>query len=212
MRLIGLTGGIASGKSTVSQALQAKGALIIDADLLAREVVLPQSPAWIEIRDHFGQEILTATGELNRAELGRRIFTDASQREVLNRITHRQIEGRTKQLIAYYQQHDPDSVVVVDAPLLFEVGMDRMVEEVWVVAVDETVQMERLQARDGLSREEARQRLASQMPLSVKLARGHQVIDNNGTVAATLNQVELLWQRLVNQPRPLGVARNPGLE
>lgn len=196
MIVIGLTGGIASGKSTVSRMLASLGARIIDADVLAREIVRPGRPAWRDIVAHFGPGILEANGEINRKELARRIFADPQARLVLNRLTHPRVVARTAAILRRLAREEPNAVAVVDAPLLLEAGMDRLVDEVWVVKVSEETQIERLVKRDKLSREEAVQRLAAQMPLAEKLKRAHRVIDNEGPVEQTWQQVLAHWREL----------------
>lgn len=199
MVVIGLTGGIASGKSTVSRMLAERGAQIIDADVLAREIVRPGRPAWREIVAYFGREILEEDGEINRKLLARRIFHDAAARERLNRITHPRVMRMTAALLRQIAQSKPCAVAVVDAPLLFEAGMDTLVDEVWLVKVAEETQIKRLMARDGLSREEAERRLAAQMPLVEKIRRAHRVIDNEGPLSRTRQQVERYWKELVER-------------
>jgi dephospho-CoA kinase len=197
MFVIGLTGGIASGKSTVSRMLARLGAVIVDADVLAREIVRPGRPAWRDIVRHFGREILRPDGELDRKALARRIFGDPETRQLLNRLTHPRVVEQTAAILESLAREGRCRVAVVDAALFFEAGMERLVDEVWVVKVSEETQIRRLVERDGLSPEEARQRLAAQMPLEERLRRAHRVIDNEGPEEQTWRQVLALWREAV---------------
>jgi dephospho-CoA kinase len=192
--VIGLTGGIASGKSTVSRMLKSLGAKIIDADQLARDLVRPGRPAWRDIVHHFGRGILLENGEINRKELGRVVFSDPEARRLLNRLTHPRVKSRTKAILRKLARVDPQAVVVIDAPLLLEAGMDDLVDEIWVVSASPDTQIRRLMARDQLTREEAVQRLEAQMPLAEKIKRAHRVIDNEGAEEDTWRQVLACWQ------------------
>lgn len=187
--LVGLTGGIATGKSTVSAMLQRLGAVVIDADQLAREVVEPGEPALAEIVGEFGREVLRADGTLDRKRLGAIVFGDAAQRARLEAITHPRIRERFAQRLAGLLAREFRGLVFFDAPVLVESGgyttMDRLV----VVTADEPTQIARLVARDGIDREEARRRIASQMPLAEKAKLAHHVIDNSGDRAATETRV-----------------------
>lgn len=197
MVIIGLTGGIASGKSSVSRILADLGAVIIDADHTARQVVRPGEPAWHEIRRVFGAGVLKPDGQLDRAGLGAIVFADPKARRKLNDIVHPRVIGQIEKEIS--RERDRGSrVVIVDAPLLLETGMEGMVDQVWVVAVTEETQIQRLMARDGLNREEACQRIKSQMPLAEKLQKADRIIDNNGSPAETREQVLGLWTTLGN--------------
>ncbi|MGB9886638.1 MAG: dephospho-CoA kinase [Moorellales bacterium] len=197
MVVIGLTGGIASGKSTVSRMLARLGACIIDADLLAREIVRPGRPAWRDIVRHFGREVLGPGGEIDRKALARRIFADSEARLLLNRLTHPRVVERTAAILRELARRGDCPMAVVDAPLFFEAGMDKLVDEVWVVRVSEETQIQRLIERDKLTPEEARQRLAAQMSLAERLQRAHRVIDNEGSVEETWKQVLDLWRKVV---------------
>lgn len=175
------------------------GAMIIDLDVLAREAVEPGQPAWQRIKEYFGPEVLLPDGCLNRPELGRRIFQDDWARAALNAFTHPVVIGRTGEMLAAWRHQYPGRVAVVDAPLLLEAGMQSLVEEIWVVYVDVATQIERVMARDGLSRPEAERRVASQMPLEEKLAWATRVIDNRASLEETRQQVEKFWKELQQQ-------------
>ncbi|HYV44395.1 MAG TPA: dephospho-CoA kinase [Myxococcaceae bacterium] len=194
MKRIGLTGGIASGKSTVSGILRALGADVIDADSLARDVVEPGTPGLAEVTRRF-PGVLGADGRLDRAKLAARIFFDPAERAALNAILHPLIQAeflrRTGELEA---QGRP--LVIYDAALLIENGLHRKMDAVVVVDAPEEVQRRRLMERNGLTREEADARLASQMPLREKVPLATWVVDNGGPPEATRAQVERIYREL----------------
>lgn len=180
MFLIGLTGGIASGKSIVAERFVRHGAELIDADIIAREMILPGTDAHQEIVEHFGRGVLDDDGFIDRAALGAIVFSDPTQRSVLNEITHppilREIADQLELLVAF------DGCVVLDVPLLVETEADRQYDAVVVVATKERTQVERLVKYRGLTEREARQRVEAQAPLEAKLARATHVIWNDGAV------------------------------
>ncbi|MBI5455009.1 MAG: dephospho-CoA kinase, partial [Deltaproteobacteria bacterium] len=161
--VIGLTGGIASGKTFVSNELKRLGAHIIDADVIAREIVEPGRPALAEIVKEFGLRILKADGTLDRKALAGIVFSDKEKLQILNGIMHPRIIERTKALIDEIQSSHKDPLIVVDAAVLIEAGIHGSVDEVVVVLISEEEQMKRLIARDGLTEDEARKRVASQL-------------------------------------------------
>jgi dephospho-CoA kinase len=179
LRVIGLTGGIATGKTTFAAALRARGVPVVDADVLARAVVEPGTPALAEIVRTFGPEVLAADGTLDRKRLGARIFADPAARRKLEGITHPAIReamiAETVRLDA--AGHD---LAFYDAPLLFEVGLDQAMDSVVVVYAPRTAQLARLSARDGVSPADAQARLAAQWPIDEKAARADFVVDNTG--------------------------------
>lgn len=195
MVVIGLTGGIASGKSTVSTMLRQLGAAIIDADMVAREVVAPGQPAWCDVVTYFGAAVVRDDRTLDRHRLGEIVFKDARARQALEHFTHPRIQAiivaRLRQLQA---AHCP--VAVLDAPLLVETGWHKMVDQVWLVYVEPAVQLTRLMTRDGLSQTAASARIAAQMPLSAKKSYAQVIIDNGCDLAATRRQVERAWAKL----------------
>jgi dephospho-CoA kinase len=197
MLKVGLTGGIASGKSTVSEAFARLGAKVLDADEVAREVVLPGKPAWTKLRHTFGSEFFHPDGRLNRSKLRRLVFANPEERSRLNAIVHpevmREIDFRFEQLTSSAEH----AVVLVDVPLLIEVGVAHRFDKVVVVYANESVQVMRLMQRDGLSREEARQALSVQIDLREKAKKADFVIDNSGTPEETQAQVEKVWQELL---------------
>ena len=201
MQVIGLTGGIASGKSTVARILARLGAVIIDADLLAREAVLPGTPAHEAIVAAFGPEILHPDGTLDRKALGRIVFADGDARRRLEAITHPAIARLAEERLAAVRRSDAPAVFYV-APLLIEAGVTGRVDDIWVVYADRETQIARLTGRDGIGREEAEQRLAAQMPMEEKATYGSVVIDNRGTPEETERQVIALWrEKIAKSPR-----------
>lgn len=193
--IVGLTGGIACGKSTVSRMLAECGAAVVDADRIAREVVRPGMPALDEIREAFGSEVLTPEGELDRKRLGSIVFADPEARRRLEGITHPRIRAEMQRQMAEWNGNDPDKLVVADIPLLFESGLDKHYdfEEIIVVYIPRELQIERLTERDGISRADAERRLAAQWPIEEKRSRADVVIDNSGTLAETERQVKAYY-------------------
>lgn len=166
--IIGLTGNIASGKSTVANYLRELGAQVIDADQVARQVVLPGTPALKEIVNSFGPGVLHDDGTLNRKKLASIIFQDAAARDRLEKITHPRIEEEMNRQIRTFSKTHPGGILVLEVPLLIEVGWHKKVDQVWLVAVEPAEQLRRLMARDKISLEQARQKIASQMPQEKK--------------------------------------------
>jgi dephospho-CoA kinase len=201
MRVIGLTGGIASGKSTVGRLLAERGIPVIDADQLARRAVAPGSPALARIASRFGVGVIATDGTLDRAALARIVFADAGERRDLEAILHPAIAALAEaELAALRAEGRP--VAVYMAPLLIEAGLTDRVDEVWVVYADRETQICRMMARDGATREEAEARLAAQLPMKEKIRHGRIVIDNRGTEDELARRVaELLEQEL---ERPAG--------
>ncbi|HET9450902.1 MAG TPA: dephospho-CoA kinase [Aggregicoccus sp.] len=195
MHLYGLTGGIASGKSTVSRMLRELGAQVLDADVLAREVVAPGTPGLAEVAARF-PGVVGADGQLDRAALGQRVFADPAERAAPNALLHPRIAQafleRTQQLAEAGVPR-----VIYDAPLLIENGLHTRMEGVILVAVPREVQRARLMQRDGLSAEAAEARLASQLPLEEKRRHATWVVDNSGDLDSTRAQVEAIWKALV---------------
>ncbi|TDL57294.1 dephospho-CoA kinase [Paenibacillus dendritiformis] len=190
---IGLTGGIASGKSTVSRLLVERGALLVDADRIAREIVLPGSPALDQIADRFGADMLLPDGSLDRKRLGNVVFSDAAARKALEEITHPAIRQEMITQMRRLEEEHPQSLVVVDVPLLYESGLTDRFEEIVVVYVPQAIQLERLMRRDGLTEAEASERLLSQWDIEMKRERADYVIDNSNGIEETRQQVEQFW-------------------
>ena len=192
---VGLTGGIACGKSTVAGMLVRRGALSIDLDQIAREVVLPGSPVLARVVDCFGQGILNEDGSLNRKALGEIVFNDPNARKKLESIMHPPIRALMKERMAALEQAHPDRLVVVEVPLLYESGLQAMFDEVMVVYVPRDMQLARLRDREGLSPEQAEKRLNAQLPIEDKKKWADVVIDNSGTLEQTERQVDEYWKR-----------------
>jgi dephospho-CoA kinase len=201
MIVVGLTGGIASGKTTVAQQLRCKGAAIIDSDEIARDITAPGSPALEEIVEAFGPELLTAQGTLDRKRLGSLVFGQEPARRRLEAITHPRIRAELRQrLERLRRQPHPPAVAVAVIPLLYETGAQTEVDVVVVVSASAAEQVRRLMVRDGLSREEAQARVAAQMPIEEKARRADFVIDASGRLEETAQQVAKLWHRLIAGP------------
>jgi len=196
MKIIGLTGGIATGKTSVARFLGALGAEIVDADQLAREVVQPGSPALLKIRDLFGHQVLQEDGSLNRQAVRDRVFSDAGKRLQLEAIMHPAIKKLALEKLDAARRCGSE-VAVYMAPLLIEAGATDRVDEVWVVTLRSEVQVSRLMSRDNCSREQAEQIIAAQMPLVEKERFGVVVIENSGSLEETRRQVELAWQQRI---------------
>jgi dephospho-CoA kinase len=199
--LVGLTGGIASGKSAVSRQLVELGCRLIDADVLAREAVAPGEPAWRAIVDEFGRDIARPDGQLDRQRLGVLVFADPARRKVLEAITHPAILARRGAILDAWAAEGFDGLVVLDIPLLVEVGAAAHVDRVVLVYADREAQLARLMARDGFDRAEAERRVASQMPLGEKVRYAHFVIDNSGAPDETAAQVRAVHAALAAEHR-----------
>lgn len=196
MRVIGLTGNIACGKSTVARMLESLGARVIDADEIARSIVEPGETALDEIVRKFGKEVLNDDGSLNREKLGKIIFNDVGKRNLLNEITHPRIMERIRDLVKSYRKENAP-VVIIEAALIVEKGgMQDLIDKLIVVSSDKESQMERLTSRNGYSREEALSRINAQMPLSEKVKHADYVIENSGTLENLQIQVKSLWDRI----------------
>ncbi|ACL69247.1 dephospho-CoA kinase [Halothermothrix orenii] len=192
--IIGLTGGIASGKSTVSNILKELGACIIDADRIAHKILKKGQPGWRGVVGYFGTDIIDDKGEIDRKKLGKLVFNKPEERKKLEKITHPIIISQIKDEIVSLK--NKCNLIILDAPLLFEANLDRLVDRVWVVYVDRDIQLRRLQERDGLSREEAILRIETQMPLKEKARLADIVIDNNGSIKKLKKQVIKHWREL----------------
>lgn len=194
--LIGLTGGIASGKSLVSSYLKEFGAKVIDLDEIARAIVGPGLPAWREIVETFGEIVLTADGKIDKKKLGNLVFNDYRLLKRLNSITHPRIIEEARKRIEKIRRKEADALIVVDAALLIESGYYKDMDKTILVYVDEDVQIERLKKRNGISEEDIRKRLKAQMSLKEKLLFADYVIYNNGSPEETRRQTVEVFQRL----------------
>lgn len=197
MPLIGLTGGIATGKSAVTRLLAARGAVTFSADEAARAVLVRNGPALRRITEEFGPEMLTPSGELDRARLGRIVFADSEARHKLERLLHPLIRSLLRaQIEAARRDLPPDTLIVVEIPLLYEGGLESWFDQVVVVTAPEAVQRERLCRRNGLDPEEADRRITAQWPLSRKVALADYVLENDGSLQQLDAAVENLWLHL----------------
>ncbi|MFC5338131.1 dephospho-CoA kinase [Leucobacter denitrificans] len=204
MQLIALTGGIASGKSTIGKKLEELGAVRIDADQLAREAVEPGSPGLELITQRFGGDVLSENGELNRAALGTIVFNDTEALNDLNTIVHPEVRRLLVTGIDRARQNDLDSVVVYEVPLLVEAGIENASEDLnfdAVVVADAPAELrvQRMIQLRGMSEDEARQRIANQASDEARRAIADVLIDTSGTEDHTIHQVEELWQQLTRQ-------------
>lgn len=202
MRLIGLTGGIASGKSTVAGMLMRRGAALVDADMLAREVVEPGTAGLAEIVEAFGPGVLRDDGSLDRTALGAIVFADEAARQRLNAITHPRVGALMQERVAAALASEAP-LVVVDVPLLFENARQDGFEGVLLVWIPAALQLQRLVERDGWAEDEARRRLAAQMPIDDKLELATWVVDNSGPLADTEGQVDAWWRDSIGAPTAL---------
>ena len=196
MLIVGLTGGVASGKTAVSQILREEGAYLIDADQIARELVQPHTATWNELIRVFGKGILQEDGSIHRKRLAAKVFSDSEQRNLLNQILHPRIKVEMDRRVKEIGQKDPNAIVVIDAALLIELRNHREMDKVIVVTSTEKQQIERLKKRDGVDQEEAQRILFSQMPLEEKLKVADFVIQNEGSFEETRRRVKEIFQEL----------------
>jgi dephospho-CoA kinase len=194
--LLGLTGSIATGKSTVANMLRRRGAVLIDADQVARKVVEPGSLGLNKIIENFGSEMVTAEGRLDRAKLGELVFNDEEARERLNALLHPLIIEEMKQLTGQSLKKEPHSIVIWDVPLLIEENLTQFVEQVIVVYVPESIQLKRLMERNQLTETDAIKRMKSQLSIEDKKKVADYIIDNSGSLEDTERQVDQLWRYL----------------
>jgi len=199
--LVGLTGGIATGKSTVTALLAGPSVRVVDADALAREVVEPGTPAHAQIVAEFGPDVLQLDGRLDRARLGSIVFPDPARRRRLEAITHPAIRARFEGIMADLERQGFDGLLIWDAALLVESGGHKKMDKVVVVTADPATQLRRLMARDRCTEEAARARTASQMPLAEKTRAGDYVIDNSGTREETARRVREVHAALLEDLR-----------
>jgi len=196
MILVGLTGSLATGKSTVAKMFKRCGAAVIDADELARQVVEPGKPAWREIVKVFGKGVLNPNLTINRHVLGEIVFRHPARRRALERIIHPRVAREQARLTSQAARKDPKTVVIYDVPLLFEAGLDKRVDNIVVVTADRETQIVRLKQRNRLTRTEAIRRIRSQMPLTRKIRRADFVLDGSRTRASLRKQVRQLYRNL----------------
>jgi len=199
--IIGLTGGIVGGKSTVASMFKDLGAKIVDADKLGHSVILPHRPAWEKITRLFGKDILRNDLTIDRERLGKIVFTNQTLLKKLNEITHPEIIKLIKKEInlAKNKTHSQEKILIIDAALIYEAKIDRLMDKIIVVYINEDEQVKRLVKRDNLSKEEALQRIKSQMPMKEKVKMADYVIDNSSSLDKTKKQVEKIWKKLVSR-------------
>lgn len=194
--LVGLTGGLATGKSTVARMFQDCGAIVLDADALARQVVQPGRPAWREIVREYGRSVLLPNGMLDRQALAAIVFKDPRKLRKLNAIIHPRVAREQARLTREYARKHPASVIIYDAPLLIEAGAHTRMDRVIVVTADQKTQIARLRARNHLSRAEALRRIRTQMPLSKKIKYADYVIDSRMPLEQLRQAVASIYQDL----------------
>ena len=196
MLIVGLTGGVASGKTAVSQVLKEEGAYIIDADQIARELVQPHKPAWNELIRAFGKEILQEDGYIHRKKLADKAFGDPKQRKLLNQILHPRIKEEMDRRRIEIEQKDPNAIVVIDAALLVELGEHQEVDKLIVVKATQRQQVDRLKDRDGTNAEEALRILSSQSPVEEKVKLADFVIRNEGSLGEMRKRAREVFEEL----------------
>ncbi len=195
MLKIGLTGGIATGKSFVLGVLREMDCEVMDADQTAREVVEPGQPAFEEIVAHFGHEIVGENGKLNRVKLGAIVFNDADQREKLNSIIHPKVFEAQARWMAEVERRNPQAIVIIDAALMIETGSYRRFDKIVVVHCEPEIQLQRLMARNNLTQEEAMARISAQMPSAEKLKFADYAINTSQGYEDTRRQIESLYEQ-----------------
>ena len=196
MLLIGLTGGVATGKSTVARLFKECGAVVIDADVLARHVVQPGKPAWRDIVRLYGKQVLEADGTLNRPALAHIVFRDPRKLRTLSHIIHPRVAREQSRLTRDLARKDPNVIIVYDVPLLFEAGVDTRVDQIIVVVADRETQIARLQRRNHLTRAEALRRIRSQLPLVQKSKQADYVLEGTLPLPKLKRAVKQVYARL----------------
>ena len=196
MVIIGLTGGIGSGKSSVAEMFKDEGAYVIDFDYLARVVVEPDTPAWRDIVVYFGQEILSPDRTLNRSKLAEIVFSDAQSRKALEGFTHPRIFEKRDTLLKDIKKKDPKAIVIVDVPLLFELSLNKKFDKVILVYVSRDVQIKRAVKRSVLAKEEVEKRLKAQINIEKKKVLSDYIINNEGSLKDTREQVRKVIHEL----------------
>jgi dephospho-CoA kinase len=194
--VIGLTGGIGAGKSTVTQMLEELGAAVIDADKVGHQIYLPDLPAWREIVETFGPEVLNADRSINRQALGKMVFADPEALRTLNRIVHPKMFDRMAELIAELRMHAGIKAIVVEAAVLIEANWQPLADQVWLVIASETVVVERLAKQRHLSPEQVRSRIAAQLSNEERRQHAHVVIRNDGSLDEVRAAVQQAWGKL----------------
>ena len=204
MLIVGLTGGIASGKSLVARLFKDLGAHLIDADKIVHELLEPEQRAWEEVLAYFGADVQSPNKSIDRRKLGEIVFTDPKKRAWLNQCLHPKVFEAFTMQVKHLSMRQPDAVVVLDAALLIETGYHKKVDKVVVVYTDEEQQLKRLMERDQFTHEQAMARIRSQMPLSEKRLHADYVIDNTGTRQDTERQARAIFDELKREAEKIG--------
>ena len=196
--VLGITGGIATGKSTVMRLFATLGARVISADEIAREVLAKDAPAYYDVIERFGSDVVLPNGEIDRAALGHIIFNDPDARNVLEEITHSRIISRMQEHIEQFRKSLScmNSILVVEIPLLFECGLEDIVDEVLLVAAEQGTQIDRLKSRNEISSDEALRRIDAQMPMEVKIGKADRVIWNDGSLQNLEQTIRHIWEEI----------------
>ena len=194
--VIGLTGGIASGKSTVVKELKRLGAKVVDADSISREIVKPHFSAWRKIVRKFGRAILKKNNQIDRQKLGRIIFSNSSKRKMLERITHPEIISQIKKQLKKFIKKNKKSVIVIDAPLLFEAKLEKIADKVVVVWCSNKCQVERLLKKTSLKRSDIERRIKAQLPIEIKKKRADFSINNSNNIQVLKLKTKQFWNKL----------------
>ncbi|NLF46783.1 MAG: dephospho-CoA kinase [Clostridiales bacterium] len=196
MKKVGLTGGIGSGKSTVSAYMEKRGIPVIDADKIAREIVKKGSPVLKELSEAFGHDIIDVKGDLDRKKLASRAFSNAESKNILDRITQKRIYDIAYSRLKKLSLEGKEKMVLIDAPLLFESGLSRLVDEIWVVSADLKTRVERVAERDKISREQISRIEENQLDEEEKEKKADRVLDNSGTKEQLYEQIERLLKEI----------------
>ncbi|MBP8820054.1 MAG: dephospho-CoA kinase [Syntrophomonadaceae bacterium] len=197
MKMIGLTGGIATGKSIVASVFREMGAIILDADVIARLVVLPHQPAWKDIVEFFGPQVVNEDQSLDRAKIGEIVYNNPNSLKELNRFTHPRIMQYYKDELRRIKTEQPDAIVILEVPLLYETNMDKLCQQVVVVYVDRETQIQRLMKRDNMSYADAVKRVDTQMPMDEKVRRADFVIDNRSSMEETKEKATKYYNEIL---------------
>ena len=211
MLVVGLTGNIGSGKSSIARMFKELGAQIIDTDQIARDVVAPGTEGLMQLVQLFGEEVLTSDGSLDRAKTAQIVFNDDEKRQLLNGVVHPAIRQVLLKAISEYKNSrtgdnqsslkPPAPLLIIEAPLLIETGLYKLVDQVWLITVDKKIQIERVAERDNATLDQITQRIAAQMPQVDKIPYADIIIDNSGNLEAALKQIGKIWGDIIGRPQ-----------
>ncbi|MGI6122839.1 MAG: dephospho-CoA kinase [Acetivibrionales bacterium] len=196
MKIIGVTGGIGAGKSSVSAIMEELGAIVIDADLISKQVVEPGKPAWLEIKEAFGEDFIRRDKTLDRKKIAKEVFASKEKKLLLEKIIHREVIAVIKEKLATMQEYGYNGIVVLDVPIPVKEGFLETVDRVWVVVSDDEIRLNRVMARGGISRDDAENRIKSQLTQEEYKALAHVVIENNGSIEELREKVQALYTGL----------------